>query len=78
MKPVVTSNGVRVDVNNIYAKNLGVDYVLTVTHASETMEIHYSPLAYGKIVLSGTYPKALKDVVKSMYAYNQEAIRYAE
>lgn len=78
VKPVVTKNTVRVDVKNIYAKNLGKDFVLTINHGDETMEIHYSPLAYGKIVLSNAYPKTLKDVVRAMYVYNEEAIKYAK
>ena len=69
---------VYVDIENIFAKNLDKDYVLTVTKGNETLTITNSVFDYAGTIMRGSeYKQELKDVVKAMYDYNQAAIAYA-
>ena len=77
LTPVEKDGTYRVDLPNIYAKNLGKLYEVQVNKGNETFKIEYAVLSYGKIVVNGNYPDTLKNVVRSWYYYNQKAIIYA-
>ena len=69
-----------VDIDNIFAKNLGKDYVLEVTvkDSQDKFSASCSVLSYGKVVMNDEkQPEELKTVMKALYKYNQAAIAYA-
>ena len=68
----------RIDLENIYAKNLDHPYVLEIHNGQDTMTITYSVLGYAYLVLQdSTSSDSLKDIMYAMYEYNQAANAYA-
>ena len=49
------------------------DFTITV---GDSGSVTYSPMNYCKTVLEGEYPDNLKNVVKALYKYSQEADSY--
>ena len=80
LTPKEVSGKYVVDLENIFAKNLGKDYVLEVTvkGSQETFSASCSVLSYARAVMNDEkQPEELKTVVKALYKYNQAAIAYA-
>ena len=68
-----------VDVENIAAPNLDMDYTITVNDGTATADITYSPLAYCASVKaneSGKHDAVLMNVVAALYLYNRAANTY--
>ena len=65
-----------VDVKGIAAKDLDQAVTLTITLDGETMTVKYNPMSYCYNVLKGNYSDELKDLVRSLYLYNQSANAY--
>ena len=80
LTPKEVSGKYVVDLENIFAKNLGKDYVLEVTvkGSQETFSASCSVLSYARAVMNDEkQPEELKTVVKALYKYNQAAIAFA-
>ena len=70
----VDNNGyLQVTITGIKAKQLSSDFTITV---GDSGSVTYSPMNYCKTVLEGEYPDNLKNVVKALYKYSQEADSY--
>ena len=67
-----------IDILDIYAKKLHADYTVVISDDKASMTIVCSVFDYANKVVHGPYDETLKNVVRSMYAYNQSAIAYAE
>lgn len=68
-----------VDLENISARDLSVQYQLVVNDGYETATITCNPLDYCKAVWDdqeNKYPQELKDVAHALYIYSQAAAEY--
>ncbi|MGN1087308.1 MAG: hypothetical protein ACI4Q5_09750, partial [Porcipelethomonas sp.] len=64
-----------IDVKNISAENLGVGHTVAIN--GTTVISNYSALSYARAVLnSTTADDNLKNLVKTLYLYNQKALAY--
>jgi len=70
--PVDNSGYQQVKITGIKANELSSDYTLNVGSGS----VRFSPMNYCKAVLSGDYSDSLKNIVKALYVYSQEADKY--
>lgn len=71
-------NSYYVDVVGISAKDLDEDVTITINDGEETANVTYNPMAYCKTVLNGDYDSNLKNLVTTLYLYNQAANIYLE
>lgn len=83
LTPVPSGDMYYVKVENIGSIDLDTVYSVTVSKGKETLSAYYSALAYAYSVLrlsddSTSYQNlsALKNVVRALYKYNQEAEKY--
>lgn len=68
-----------VDVENIAAPDLDMEYTITVNDGTATADITYSPLSYCASVkanASGLHDEVLMNVVAALYLYNRAANNY--
>ena len=67
-----------VDIDDICAQNLDMDYTIVLNDGTETAELTYCPLTYcanAKQSAYNAYP-ALQNVATALYLYNQAANAY--
>lgn len=66
-----------VDITNIVAKDLCKDVTVTVNDGTEATVV-YNPMSYCYTVLANaeSHPETLVNMVKALYIYNQNAVRY--
>ena len=76
--PTYAKNAYYIEINNIFAKNLGKSDIVMISDGQQVTTIEYSVLSYAYIVLNGEYPSELQDLVKSLYAYHLAAKAYAQ
>ena len=70
--PVRSGSYLKVIIPDIMAYELGDDFTVNVGDGSVT----YSPMNYCQSVLNGNYDDKLKDLIRSLYVYYQEAYKY--
>ena len=68
-----------VDIDDISAQNLDMEFTVTLSDGEETADITYSPLSYCVSVknnIYGAYNEAMLNVVTALYLYNCAANAY--
>ena len=67
------------DVVGIAAKDLDKDVTVTINDGANTANVSFNPMAYCQVVqndTTGSFGQDMKDVVASLYVYNQAANNY--
>lgn len=80
-KDVIPSyNGVYyyIEISNICAQDIGKTYTIHVQGADGDMSIRYSGLSYAYMVLTGSSDASLKELMKTLYYYNKQAVEYSK
>ena len=77
LTPTATADGAYyVDITDVYAKYLDIDFTVTVSDSEGTvMTLHYSALSYAYDALDKN-DQGLANVAKALYRYNQKAIAF--
>ena len=77
LTPVETENGWMIEIPNVYARNLGNMYTVTVSSSEGViLTLKYSALSYAYKVVQDNDDPALVKLVKSLYLYNRAACAY--
>jgi hypothetical protein len=67
-----------VDINNISPEDLDEVYTVNISDGNYSLDVDYSVMAYCYMVLTRSNNENLKNAVKAIYLYNQEANLYFE
>lgn len=72
--PVETSDGWMIEIPDVYARNLGVMYAVTVSgEEGVILSLRYSALSYALAAVQGNSDPELTRPVKALYLYNRAA-----
>jgi hypothetical protein len=75
--PVEKENGWMIEIPDVYARNLGNMYTVTVSSSEGViLTLKYSALSYAYKVVQDNDDPALVKLVKSLYLYNRAACAY--
>jgi hypothetical protein len=67
-----------VDISNISPEDLDEVYTITVSDGNYSLDVDYSVMAYCYTVVDHGKSETLKDAMRALYLYNQEANEYFE